>query len=178
MQQRNARHLPDDGVGAAREILRYGQTLGFFDQKAVGSSSFLRGPRRHDEREGPTGVLSDVDGLLKERRPGIVVIDSFKALHPYAENQGDFRRFLHDLAARLSVLPVTSFWVGEYGRDDATPGRRVRRGRRHRVPPYRTDGRARPAGVPGPEATGERLHERPACLSPVQRRLRGFSPTS
>ena len=48
------------------------------------------------------------------------MIDSFKALHPYAESQGDFRRFLHDLAARLSVVPVTSFWVGEYGRDDAT----------------------------------------------------------
>ena len=61
-----------------------------------------------------------MDGLLKVRRPGIVVIDSFKALHPYAESQGAFRRFLHGLAARLSVIPVTSFWVGEYGRDDAT----------------------------------------------------------
>ena len=101
-------------------ILRYGQTLGFFDQKAVGSSVFYQDLGATMNERGLPGVLSDVDGLLKERRPGMVVIDSFKALHPYADNQGDFRRFLHDLAARLSVLPVTSFWVGEYGRDDAT----------------------------------------------------------
>ena len=102
------------------KILRYGQTLGFFDQKAVGSSVFYEDLSVTMNENGLPGVLLQVDRLLKERRPGIVVVDSFKALHPYAENQGDFRRFLHSLAARLSVLPVTSFWVGEYGRDDAT----------------------------------------------------------
>ena len=102
------------------KILRYGQTLSFFDKKAVGSSVFYEDLSATMNESGLTGVLLQVDRLLKERRPGIVVIDSFKALHPYAENQGDFRRFLHGLAARLSVLPVTSFWVGEYGRDDAT----------------------------------------------------------
>ena len=102
------------------KILRYGQTLAFFDQKAVGSSVFYEDLSGAMNAKGLPGVLLQVDRLLKERRPGIVVIDSFKALHPYAENQGDFRRFLHDLAARLSVVPVTSFWVGEYGRDDAT----------------------------------------------------------
>jgi len=102
------------------KILRYGQTLAFFDQKAVGSSVFYEDLSAAMNATGLAGVLLQVDRLLKERRPGMVVIDSFKALHPYAENQGDFRRFLHDLAARLSVVPVTSFWVGEYGRDDAT----------------------------------------------------------
>jgi circadian clock protein KaiC len=102
------------------KILRYGQTLGFFDQKAVGSSVFYEDLSATMNDAGLPGVLRQVDGALKQRRPGIVVIDSFKALHPYAENQGDFRRFLHDLAARLSVLPVTSFWVGEYAREDAT----------------------------------------------------------
>jgi circadian clock protein KaiC len=102
------------------KILRYGQTLSFFDQKAVGSSVFYEDLSATMNEKGLPGVLLQVDGLLKERRPGMVVIDSFKALHPYAESQGAFRRFLHDLAARLSVIPVTSFWVGEYGRDDAT----------------------------------------------------------
>jgi len=102
------------------KILRYGQTLGFFDQKALGASVFYEDLSAAMNDKSLSGALLQVDGLLKERRPGIVVIDSFKALHAYAENQGDFRRFLHDLAARLSVMPVTSFWVGEYGRDDAT----------------------------------------------------------
>ena len=48
----------------------------------------------------------------------MIVIDSFKALHPYAQRDEDFRRFLHELAGRLSAFPVTSFWVGEYGHEE------------------------------------------------------------
>ena len=42
--------------------------------------------------EGLGGVLERIDQLLKEQRPGIIVIDSFKALQPYAGDQGEFRR--------------------------------------------------------------------------------------
>jgi circadian clock protein KaiC len=42
------------------------------------------------------------------------VVDSFKALTPYATDQGGFRRFLHSLAGQLSAFPVTSLWIGEY----------------------------------------------------------------
>ena len=48
-----------------------------------------------------------------------MVIDSFKALRAYATDEGAFRRFLHHLAGRLSAVPVTSFWVGEYDGADA-----------------------------------------------------------
>ena len=68
--------------------------------------------------EGLPGVLERINGFLKERRPGMLIIDSFKALHPYARRDEDFRRFLHQLAGRLSAFPVTSFWVGEYGHDE------------------------------------------------------------
>lgn len=37
--------------------------------------------------------------LIKERRPGILVIDSFKALSACAE-AAEFRRFLHDFAGQ------------------------------------------------------------------------------
>jgi circadian clock protein KaiC len=46
-----------------------------------------------------------------------MVIDSFKALSAYAAG-AEFRRFLHNLAGHLSVFPVSSFWVGEYGEDE------------------------------------------------------------
>jgi circadian clock protein KaiC len=42
------------------------------------------------------------------------VIDSFKALHAFADSHSEFRRFLHELAGRLSAFPVASLWVGEY----------------------------------------------------------------
>jgi circadian clock protein KaiC len=60
-----------------------------------------------------------VDSLVKAHHPGIVVIDSFKALKAFAADEAEFRGFLHDLAGRFSVLALTSLWVGEYELDDS-----------------------------------------------------------
>ncbi len=100
------------------KILRYGQTLSFFDHRAVGSSVFYEDLGRPLNESGLPGVLEYLTTLIKERRPGIIVMDSFKAIHPYAEHNGDFRRFLHELAGRLSAVPMTSFWVGEYSLEE------------------------------------------------------------
>ena len=75
-------------------------------------------------------VLERLDALIKEHQPGVVVIDSFKALRTFAADEAEFRRFLHELAGRLTVLAVSSLWVGEYGPDEATDVTRVRRRRR------------------------------------------------
>jgi circadian clock protein KaiC len=96
------------------KVLRYGQTMAFFDARAVGRAVFYEDLGGLLGTEGLTAVLERVDVLLKERRPAIIVIDSFKALNPYAADQGAFRRFLHGLAGRLSAFPVTSLWIGEY----------------------------------------------------------------
>ena len=99
------------------KILRYGQSLRFFDPQAVGQSVFYEdlGPALNER--GLAGVLEQVTALIKERRPGIMVIDSFKALSAYAE-AAEFRRFLHDFAGHLSAFPVSSFWIGEYGEEE------------------------------------------------------------
>jgi circadian clock protein KaiC len=55
--------------------------------------------------------------LIKQRRPGMIVIDSFKALSAYAEG-AQFRQFLHDLAGRLSAFAASSLWIGEYGEEE------------------------------------------------------------
>src|SRR3954452_6068492 len=96
------------------KILRYGQTLDFFDRRAVGTSVVYEDLGGTLNDKGLPGILDRIGGILMERRPGMIVVDSFKALHPYAKQDEDFRRFLHDLAARLSAFPATSFWVGEY----------------------------------------------------------------
>jgi len=96
------------------KLLRYGESLEYFDTAAIGSRVIYDDLGHYLNDTGLAGVLARVTALLRERRPGIVVIDSFKALRDYAEDAGDFRRFLHELAGRLSVLAVTSFWIGEY----------------------------------------------------------------
>ena len=96
------------------KVLRYGQTMAFFDAAAVGRTVFYEDLGELLGTQGLPGVLERVDALVKEHRPAIIVIDSFKALHPYATDEGAFRRFLHSLAGLLSAFPVTSLWIGEY----------------------------------------------------------------
>jgi circadian clock protein KaiC len=96
------------------KILRYGQSLDFFDSSALGTSVIYDDLGRRLNEDGLTGALAHITELLKQRRPGLVVIDSFRALQTYAAHPEAFRGFLHELAGRLSALPITSFWVGEY----------------------------------------------------------------
>jgi circadian clock protein KaiC len=102
------------------KVLRYGQALDYFDASALGTSVIYEDLGQTLNENGLPSVLARITELLKQRRPGVMVIDSFKALQVYAPDAAAFRRFLHDLAGRLSATPITSFWVGEYDGIDTT----------------------------------------------------------
>ena len=99
------------------KMLRFGESLDYFDTSALGTRVMYEDLGQQLNDDGLPGVLSRVVELIKQRRPGLMVIDSFKALKDYAPDAESLRRFLHELAGRLSALPISSFWVGEY---DAT----------------------------------------------------------
>ena len=101
------------------KIIRFGQTLSFFDAAAVGRSVFYEDLGQVASRDGLPGVGDHVAEVLRQRRPGLVVIDSFKALHALADGDAGFRTFLHQLAGRLTAFPAASLWVGEYGPGEA-----------------------------------------------------------
>ena len=101
------------------KILRYGQSLTFFDVDAVGTSIFYDDLGEVVDRDGLPGVVDRIDELLKEQQPSYVVIDSFKALRSFASDEAEFRRFLHHLAGRLTAVAASSFWIGEYDRNQA-----------------------------------------------------------
>jgi circadian clock protein KaiC len=102
------------------KMIRYAQTLRFFDGEAIGRSVFYEDLGRPVTAEGGLAAVTErIGAQITERRPGIVAIDSFKALAAFADDPREFRRFLHDLAALLSAFPATCFWVGEYGEDEA-----------------------------------------------------------
>jgi circadian clock protein KaiC len=102
------------------KIVRFAQGLHFFDAAAVGTSVFYEDLGSTVNENGLTGVTEQIAAAIKDRRPGLIVIDSFKALHAFAADHAEFRRFLHELAGRLGAFPVASLWVGEY--DDAEIG--------------------------------------------------------
>jgi circadian clock protein KaiC len=95
------------------KVIRYGQTLRFFDPRLVGRSVFFDDLARPLEDGGLPSVLAEVTRLIRTRHPGVVVIDSFKPLSTYADGRR-FRTFLTDLAGSLSVLDTSTFWIGEY----------------------------------------------------------------
>ncbi|MBV9338762.1 MAG: hypothetical protein JO243_22970 [Solirubrobacterales bacterium] len=100
------------------KVLRYGQRLDFFDAEAIGTSVFFDDLGQTLNDGGLEDVLGHVRALMAERRPGVMAIDSFKALSAYATSLQAFRHFLHELAGILTALPTTAFWVGEYGREE------------------------------------------------------------
>jgi circadian clock protein KaiC len=100
------------------KIIRYAQTLDFFDGAAVGHSVFYDDLSGSLTESGAHGALERAVELVKEHRPGLLVIDSFKALGTYAADSRDFREFIHDLAGMLTAIPISTFWLGEYGVDD------------------------------------------------------------
>jgi circadian clock protein KaiC len=101
------------------KIIRYGQSLAFFEPGAVGKRVIYEDLGGVLIEEGLTGILRTVDALMKQRRPSVVVLDSFRALHAFAAGEGEFRRFLHNLAGRLTAFAASAFWVGEYSSEQA-----------------------------------------------------------
>ncbi len=95
------------------KMLRFGQELSFFDSQAIGRRVFYDALGPELRLGGLDAVLKRVAEDIKTRRPGMLVIDSFRALAAFSDHQ-TFRQFLADLADLLSAFPVTSFWIGEY----------------------------------------------------------------
>lgn len=104
------------------KMLRYGQSLDLFDSSLVGSSVLFEdlGGVLHDG--GLDAVVERLGRLVRERRPSIVVIDSFKAFAAFAPDAGSYRRFLHSLAGTLTAVAVSAFLLGEYTTDEIGVG--------------------------------------------------------
>lgn len=98
------------------KVLRYGESLSFFDPEAIGTRVFYDDLGAALVTDGISGLVEQIDGHLKEFEPGVIVIDSFKAISAFAPDHPAFRRFLHDLAGRLTAVTANAFWIGEYQR--------------------------------------------------------------
>jgi circadian clock protein KaiC len=99
------------------KIIRYGQSLSFFDPTAVGRRVIYHDLGATLSEEGLAAAQQMIDALMKEYRPGLVVVDSFRAFHAFAADEGAFRRFLHGIAGRLTAVAASALWVCEYDAD-------------------------------------------------------------
>jgi circadian clock protein KaiC len=102
------------------KILRFGETLTIFDRQAVRDRHVVYedlGQVLGDE--GLDQILATVERFLKELRPGLVVIDSFRAFHAISSDVTSFRRFLYGLTRLLSASATTAVWNSPYTREQA-----------------------------------------------------------
>ncbi len=111
------------------KLLRYGQSLDFFDAGRVGRSVFYDDLGDALIDNGLAAVLERIDAMLKAHHPGIVIIDSFKALKMFAAE----RRGLPSLSSRAGR---TVHGAGPLGH----VGRRIRRQPGDRHPRVRRGG--------------------------------------
>lgn len=102
------------------KILRYGQSLSFFDQSAIRDGRIVYEDMGQALREhGLDEVLGAVDRYLKELKPGIVVFDSFVSFHAMSRDSTEFGHFLYSLMRRLTASATTSIWNAPYSREQA-----------------------------------------------------------
>lgn len=99
------------------KIVRFGEGFRFFDRDALREGRVIYqdvGPALG--QHGLDEVLASIDKYLKELQPGIVVIDSFRIFHFFAQDVTMFRQFLYELTRRLTASATTSIWNAPYTR--------------------------------------------------------------
>jgi len=101
------------------KIMRYAESLQFFDRVAIREGRIVYEDVGQVLEHGLEDVIETIDRYLKEIKPGVVVIDSFRAFHAMAPDASYFRRFLYNLTRRLTVAATTSVWNAPYSRAHA-----------------------------------------------------------
>lgn len=101
------------------KFLRYGEQLSFFDAERIGVEVFYHDAGALISEEGLDALVGLLEDILADE-PGLLVLDSFKALRSFADDERHFRRFLHRVTGLVVAAPCTTVFIGEYGPDDLT----------------------------------------------------------
>ena len=103
------------------KVLRYQQQFGFFDPAKMDEAVRFINLSREVMEQDLKGVLESIVREVESASPGIVVVDSFRALaRKAAADRGgmELEEFVQRLALHLTSWQATTFIVGEYGEDE------------------------------------------------------------
>ena len=99
-----------------QKIVAYLQELSFADADRIGSEVHYES-LVEALRERPDALADQVAGVIERHRPGVVVIDSFKAIMELAHDAAAWRNTVFDVASVLTAYDTTALWVGEYAHE-------------------------------------------------------------
>ena len=100
------------------KMLRYLQEFTFIDPAKVGQELIYLDIGEFVRERGIEETIRHILDTVKQLKPAIVAIDSFKAIHDLSNDRNELRKFGFDLAVQLAAWGVTSFLVGEYSDAD------------------------------------------------------------
>jgi len=100
------------------KVVRYLQQFRFYDEAKLLASIVYDSIGEELAEKGVSMLVPRLREIIREQRPKIIVIDSFKAIHDLSTSVAEMRRMLHDLAGLLTAYETTVFLVGEYSVDD------------------------------------------------------------
>ncbi len=102
----------------ALKILRYLQDFSYVDADKMGQDLVYFDIGEHIRERGIAGTIDEVLKIVKQHKPEIVAVDSFKAIHDLSTDRNEVRKFGFDLAVQLAAWGATTFLVGEYSSSD------------------------------------------------------------
>ena len=104
------------------KMLRYQQQFDFFDLRRVGSDIHFLNLSEQVLAGDLEGVFQHIVAEVSRLKPGVVVIDSFRALlrtiQPLEVPGLDLEHFVQRLALHLTSSEITSFLIGEYAEQE------------------------------------------------------------
>ncbi len=99
-----------------QKIVGYLQEMSFADVDRIGTDVVYES-LVEVLRERPEGLADYVASVIERRRPGVVVVDSFKAVMELARDAAQWRNIVFDVASVLTAYDTTALWVGEYAHE-------------------------------------------------------------
>src|SRR3990172_2057239 len=121
--ERPALHFTILGEPVAK-LLRYQRRFSYFDTGKINTAIRFIDIGDIIMKEGLEHALEAIVAQVERYSPGIVVLDSVRAVREMARREGEYglRSFTHDLAQVAVVWDTTSFMVGEYEQTELRAG--------------------------------------------------------
>lgn len=96
------------------KVIRYQKEFSFFNRDYFMENVIYQDIGGLIRKEGARQALDFINRLVMEHRPGLVAIDSIKAVADILISNREFREFVSDLSVKVAVWDCTVLLVGEY----------------------------------------------------------------
>lgn len=97
-----------------QKVLSYLQRFHFYDEEKMLGSVVYEDVGAEILEHGAGYLNEHIETLIRERRPRLLVVDSYKAVHDLAGSRQEMRRLSAQLGGLLSAYDITTFLIGEY----------------------------------------------------------------